>query len=249
MKESDLSPMQRSGGASELSGCAVCPRRKETEWCDLTAQELELVSSSKRERLYKPGELLYRQGDECLGIYCIRDGLVGDRRIDTDGNSVLVRLNYAGTTLGYQEFLTRRLYRNSAEAMQASHVCFIKRSVVTQLLSRSASLGERFLRRSLRDLRKTEDAYVVAMNRSIRSRLLHVLLVFYERYGRHDDRRGHVLEIPLARVDLAALIGTGPETISRAIRQLQQDSLVQFEGRTAYFRNMDAVYDEIVTAA
>ncbi|WP_168206247.1 Crp/Fnr family transcriptional regulator [Labrenzia sp. PHM005] len=226
--------------------CAYCHRRKETEWCDLGARELEILSSSKHSRIYEAGELLYQQGDDCNGVFCIRDGIVGDRRVDADGNSVLVRLNYGATTLGYQEFLTKTEYRNTAEILQDSFVCFIHRSVISQLLSSDSALGERFLRRSIRDTQKLEDNYVVAMNASIRSRLLHVLLVLYERNGKIDTADRHVLEIPIARADLASLVGTGPETISRTIRKLQQDRLVEFDGRTAFIRNLDAVYNEIV---
>lgn len=203
------------------------------------------MNSSKRDRLFGPGEVLYHQGDACEGIFCIRDGLVGERRIDADGQSALVRLNHAGTTLGYQELLTKTAYRNSAEVLQECHVCFLSRSVVSELLAKNLSLGERFLRRSIRDMRQTEDSYIVAMNASIRSRLLHALLVLYEHYGKFEGSRGHVLEIPISRHDLAALIGTGPETISRTIRKLQEDRLAEFDGRTAYFPNLDAVYDEI----
>lgn len=226
--------------------CANCHRRMETEWADLGARDLDLLGAAKHSRIYEAGELLYQQGEECQGVFCVRDGLVGDRRIDADGNSVLVRLNYGATTLGYQEFLTKTDYRNTAEVLQDSYVCFIHRSVVSQLLNHNSKLGERFLRRSIRDSQKLEDSYVVAMNASIRSRLLHVLLVLYERNGSVDASQRHVLEIPIARADLASLIGTGPETISRTIRKLQQDQLVEFDGRTAFIRNLDAVYDEVV---
>jgi CRP-like cAMP-binding protein len=203
------------------------------------------VNTFKRDRLFEAGEVLYHQGDACEGIFCIREGLVGERRLDPDGETALVRLNHAGTTLGYQELLTKRAYRNSAEVLQRSHICFLSRSIVSELLARNPSLGERFLRRSIRDLEKTEDSYIVAMNRDIRSRLLHALLVLYERYGWFEEAQGHVLEIPIARHELASLVGTGPETISRTIRRLQDDQLVKFDGRMAYFPNLDAVYHAI----
>lgn len=241
--------MNGRGSRPETSSCALCPRRLETEWCDLSDAELSILSAAKHTRVYKPGEVLYHQGDDCQGIYCIRDGIIGERRVDAEGNSTLVRLNYEATTLGYQEFLTKKEHRNTAEVLQESCVCFINRAVITKLLSSNVSLGERFLRRSIRDLQETEDSYIVAMNASVRSRLLHVLLVLYERCGRIDETQRHVLEIPIARNDLASLIGTGPETISRAIRKLQHERLVMFEGRTAYIRNLDAVYDQIVLAA
>lgn len=228
-----------------ISSCTACPRRQETEWCDLPEADLKLLNSFKRERVFSPGEVLYHQGDDCNGIFCIRDGLVGERRVDANGNSALVRLNHAGTTLGYQELLTKASYRNSAEVLQESRICFLGRSVISELLANNPSLGERFLRRSFKDLEQTEDTYLIAINSGIRARLLHTLLVLYERYGRFEESEGHILELPIARHELANLIGTGPETISRTIRKLQDDELVRFDGRVAYFSSLHAIYDEI----
>lgn len=240
--------MPRSGRSIPPSNCISCPRRRETEWCDLTADELNLVNAHKRDRILEAGEVLYHQGDPCEGIFCVREGLVGERRLDPDGDSVLVRLNHAGTTLGYQELLTKTAYRNSAEVLQQSHVCFLSRSILGELLIANPMLGERFLHRSIRDMRETENGYVTAMKWGIRSRLLHTLLILYERYGSFEEGQGHILEIPLARQDLASLVGTGPETISRTIRKLQDDKLVRFQGRKAYFPNLGDAYDAIAAS-
>jgi CRP-like cAMP-binding protein len=227
------------------SSCSDCPRRQETEWCDLTAEELDYVDRFKRDRLCEPGEILYRQGEACEGIFCIKEGLVGERRLNAEGDSVLVRLNHPGTTIAYQELLTKTAYRNSAEILQKSHVCFLGRSVVSELLAKNPTLGERFLRRSMRDLKEIEDSYVEASTLGVRARFLHVLLVLYERFGHFDEDQGHVLQIPVARQDLAALVGTAPETISRTIRKLQDEELVRFEGQKALIPDIEAVYREI----
>lgn len=72
-------------------------------WRDLSGKDFSSLNRFKRDRLLEPGEILYHQGDPCEGIYCIREGLVGERRLDANGNSILVRLSHLGTTIGYQE--------------------------------------------------------------------------------------------------------------------------------------------------
>jgi CRP/FNR family transcriptional regulator len=161
----------------------------------------------------------------------------------------LVRLNHPGTTIGYQELLTKAAYRNSAEILLESHVCFLNRSVVSELLAKNPSVGKRFFCRSARDLEQTEDNYVEVLTMNVRTRFLHTLLVLYERYGRCEEARGHFLEIPIARHELAALVGTAPATISRIIRRLEDEKLVHFDGQKARFPNLDAVYDEIAASA
>ncbi len=114
-----------------------------------------------------------------------------------------------------------------------------------QLLATSPNLGERFLQRSLGDALELEDALVEARTMGVKNRLLHVLMVFYEQSGRHDPTDGHVLDIPIARQDLAALVGTAPETISRTIRKLEQDRIVHIQGNSAMIPDLDVVFRQI----
>ena len=228
------------------NSCVTCPRRQLTEWRNLETEHLELVNRHKHDRILKPGEILFNQGDESEGIYCVKDGLVGERRFDAEGHSILVRLNHPGTTVGYQELLSKTPFRNSAEVLQDSHICFINKSIVQQLIEGAPSVGQRFLRRSLKDAQDLEGSFVEVQTISVKARLLHVLMIFYERYGRLDPDVGHVFDIPVARQDLAALVGAAPETISRTTRQLQADGLVQFPGvRKAIIPDLDLVFDAI----
>lgn len=240
---------KETGKKLNMLNCRHCPKRQNTEWCALTDHELTEFDHAMNSRIYYPGEVLYHQGDEPQGLFCIRDGLIGERRVDADGNSFLVRLSYSATTPGYREFLTKTSYKNTAEILQESRICYINKAAVSSVLKSNPSLSQQFLNRSLMDLQKTEDNYVVAMNASVRDRLLHLLLVLYERYGSFTEDGGYVIEIPIARNDLASLIGTGPETISRTIRKLQREKLVKFDGRKVYFDDLEAVYDEVALAA
>ena len=233
---------------SHAASCLTCPRRSRTEWRDLDDVAMALVDRHKRDYMLYAGEVLYHQGDDSDGIFCIKEGLVGERRVDADGNSVLVRLNHAGTTIGYQEFLTKVPYRNSAEALKPCHVCFLGRPLIRQLLEASPSVGERFLRRSMDDFQRLEDDYVDSKTMDVRGRLLHVLMVLYERCGDADEDAGHFVDIPISRQDLAALVGTTPETISRTISKLNQSGLVRFHGKRADIPNLDAIYSEIAIA-
>lgn len=88
-----------------------------------------------------------------------------------------------------------------------------------------------------------------ARTTGVRARLLHVLLIFYEQNGNYEPENGYTVDIPISRQDLAALVGTAPETISRTIRKLQNEGVVRFQGQQAKFANLEAVFEEIVIPA
>lgn len=231
------------------SDCSSCPQRAKTVWCGVAAGELQLINRYKIDRICGPGEVLYHQGASCEGIYCLREGLVGERRVDANGESVLAQLHHPGAIIGYPEFLSRAAFRNTTEILRESHVCFLGRPLVNALLAADSDLGSRFLSKALQDFGDTEDRYVEALTATVRTRFLHTLLVFYEHYGRFVEPDGHLLEIPVGRQELAALIGTTPETISRTIRQLGDEELVRIKGNCAILPNLEAAYREAEAAA
>lgn len=231
--------------AKHAGGCATCENRKNTEWRDLDEASLALLESKMISHEYAPGEVIYHQGDDVEGVYCIQQGLIGERHLNAEGDSVLVHLRHAGTTIGYQEFLTHTPYNNSAEVLQPTIACFINKNTVSDLLEHNPSVGHRFLQTSLRDAHEMEDAYVAAMTTNVQKRLLHLLLVLYERYGKRQPDGRYTFKIPIAKKDLAELVGTAPESISRAIKKLNSGNLMHIKGSMVEFDNLQAIYNEI----
>ncbi|MGD9669436.1 MAG: Crp/Fnr family transcriptional regulator [Hyphomicrobiaceae bacterium] len=224
--------------------CADCTSRQTTEWQILTGQELAIIDQAKRTRILEPGAILFRQGDNADGVYCIQSGLIGLRRITPTGDSALLRLCTSGVTVGYRALLSKAPHRNSAEALSPSVVCFIERSSVRRLLETNPQLGERFLQHCFCELDETEADYAKSMTLSLKARFLHVLLILNERLGYQDENDNDVIELPIQRYELASLVGARPESISRLVRSLEAEGLLQFDKRRVRFIDMDAVLRE-----
>jgi CRP-like cAMP-binding protein len=211
----------------------------------LSEDELLTLDKTKQSRVYEPGETLYHQGDDCTGVYCIQSGLVGLRHIDENGHSVLLKLHSPGTTIGYRAFLSKEEHSNSAEILSPGVVCFLERSTVTNLLSKNPKLGERFLMHCLDDLNDTENDYANSLLLDKKMRLLHTLMYFYERFGKQDEQGGRFVDLPIKRIELADLIGIRPESLSRLIRTLEVEGILQFDRRRVDFSKMEEILDQI----
>ncbi len=230
---------------SMRKNCFTCQSRARSEWCALTDDELRLLDNAKVVRQYRPGEVIYHQGDPCRGIHCFESGLVGIRKIDADGNSILLGLAYPGDTLGYRSFLVGEDHGASAEALRPSTICFINSATVSTLLNHNPALGLRFLQTAARELGAAEERILQSVTLSVRARFAHLLLVLKERYATTAKNGTLELELPLARQDLAAMIGIRPETMSRAIRQLEEDGVAYFSGRSVQVPDMKRLFREI----
>jgi len=126
-----------------------------------------------------------------------------------------------------------------------SVVCFVRRATVRTLLEQNPNLGLRFLDHTLRDAEEFEDRHFESVTLTVKARLLSLLMVLYERFGYLNENGESMMDLPISRQDIAALIGASPETISRSISTVQDEGLAQFKGREVRFRNMDALIEQL----
>ncbi len=223
--------------------CFTCQTRGKTEWCVLTGEELELVDQGKACREFLPDESIFHEGDPCGGVHCIEKGLVGIRKMTAGGDEILLRLSHPGDTLGYRSFLAGDDHNNSAEALEPTVICSIEGSTVRKLLSMNPSLGLRFLRRAAKDLDAAEEMALQNATLPVRARFAHLLLVMKDRYGAIGKSGDLILELPLSRQDMAAMIGIRPESMSRTIRSFEDGNIAIFSGRQVHVPNVDKLLD------
>ncbi len=172
-------------------------------------------------------------------------GTVAIRKVDAEGNAVLVQLGYPGDTLGYRGLLLGENRRSSAEALGPSKVCFIDRGVVRTLLDRNPALGLQFLRRVATDLDDAHAKLVQNATFSNRTKFVHLLSVLMNRHGRTATDGSRVMQLPLSRRDMASMIGARHETLSRIIGRLEEDGIARFSGRTVHVARPNSLLDEI----
>ena len=124
-------------------------------------------------------------------------------------------------------------------------MCFIEKSVVWDLIDRNPALSQRFLKRVSKDLGRATERYHQELTLTVRHRLINLLLILNDRYGTAEDADKATIELPLSRQDLAALIGTRPETLARTIRVLRNSDLAHFNGRQVAIPRLDKLLNEL----
>ncbi len=229
--------------------CVECRLRQRNEWRVLNEEELNLLAYHQKCRLYHAGEVVFAEGEPSHGIYCVKSGTVAIRKIDNTGNPVLVHLSYPGDTLGYRGLLLSENRNSSAEALGPSKICFIEKQVVKNLLDRNPGLGLQFLRRVTTDLDQAHAKLVENATFSNRTKFVHLLLVLMDRHGRVTRDGSRVMQLPLSRRDMASMIGTRHETVSRIISRLEEDGVARFSGRTVHVAQPNSLLEEIRSVA
>ncbi|MDJ0944396.1 MAG: Crp/Fnr family transcriptional regulator [Kiloniellales bacterium] len=237
--------MLRSNGngscpSDPTAPCSRCERFTDTEWNELDAEDLCLLSRAKVRRRYASGQSLFCQGDANSGLYCLSAGTVALRQLDEAGNSVLLGLAYPGDVLGYRSLVSGVEHKTSAEALGPCRACKIGRKTALDLIQRRPQLGMAFLRRSSREIERMHKSILRSAALSNRGRLLQIMVSMMEHHGRPTGDGTYAIDLPVSRRDLASMIGARHETLSRVMSRLEEEQLAEFSGRRVVIPNLDA---------
>jgi|TARA_Y100000310_G_scaffold229967_1_gene232393 CRP-like cAMP-binding protein len=229
------------------NGCIDSQFMESPEWSALTESEVKILEKAVVCRKHELGDVIFYEGDACHGTYFIKSGLVGIRKADIEGDSTLLKIAQPGDTLGYRPLLAEQNHRASAEVLKPSHICFINRATVRLLMRSNPNLGLNFLKRAAIELGEFEERFHESVTLSVRARFAHLLIALQDKYGHAGEDGSLVLELPVSRADLAAMLGVRRESVSRVIHELEREGLTHFIDRSVQVPDLDSLIDEFTT--
>ncbi len=225
--------------------CLGARIRAKTEWAALTPEETDLFNRRVVCRTYAAGETIFVQGDPCKGLYLVEGGLVAVRKMDEEGQSAIVRLAYQCDTLGYRPLLAKENHRATAEVIKEAKICFVDASTIRGFLKSNPRLGMNFLEHTARAFGEAEERLFQVAALSVRIRVIHLLVLLRDHYGTTTSDGTLFVELPMSQRNLAEMIGARPESVSRALRNIQDEGLLNMSGRTIRVNHLDRLIGEL----
>lgn len=230
-----------------LTACVDNKVSRHNLWTCLTDEEVDQFNRKVICREYTPGETVFMEGDPCKGLYFVKSGLVGVRKIDIEGQSTLLRLASKGDTLGYRPFLAKQPHRACAEVIEDARICFIDAQTIRSILLNNHELGVEFLECTARALGEAEEQLFKMAVLNVDTRVIHLLVLFHDRWGSHLEDGSVNIRLPITRDDMASMIGAHPDSVTRAIRHLESKGLMQVDGRSFRIKEFNLLAEQLHT--
>ncbi|MBI4411955.1 MAG: Crp/Fnr family transcriptional regulator [Deltaproteobacteria bacterium] len=210
--------------------CKTCSTRGKSVFCDLSADHLHEIDSAKTTNHYKSHQVIFYEGNQPYGLYCVSAGKIKIYKMDADGHQQIVRLAGPGDIMGYRCLLAGQPYTSSAETLEESEICFVDKKTFFQILGSHPTTAFNVMTLLATDLGRAERQIANMVHKNIRERLAELFLVFKNKYG-EKTKKGVKLNITLTREEIAELIGTTQESVIRLISEFKQDNLITVAGR------------------
>ena len=180
---------------------------------------------------------VYLEGDEATRAYFVQAGRIKTLRTNAEGKELLTGLYGPGEFFGYLPLLEHTLHRDSAVAVVDSELIYIAQDDF-MLLLHSAEVGQQFMRLLAQQVSEREQQLLDMAYHSIRRRVADVLLRLHAQAGGIPGAT-----IQLAREDLAALVGTAPESLIRTLSEFKQSGLLELLPKSIRVLDPDKLND------
>ncbi len=209
-------------------------------FADLSADDLDRVSARFRERNYPAGAAIFNEGAPATSLFFVAHGKVKLLRHGTEGNEVVLDMLTTGMLFGGAAVVGRRRYLESAIAQTPCCTLTISGEDFDALLEEYPSIALKVLH-SLAD--KLDEARETIRQLALvpsESRIALTLLRLAERVG-EPAADGILIQAPLSQQDLAAMVGTTQETVSRTMAGFRRRGLIDSGRQWVLIRDKPAL--------
>ena len=233
-------------GLPIVDNCLICKLRTEGFFCDLPKSSLQDFQAIRFATSYPEGAVLFVEGQESRGVFMICAGRVKLTTTSREGKTLILRISGPGELLGLQATVSGRAYELTAETLQPCQLDFVRRDDFLKFLETHADACMKAARQLTQNVKSAyEMIRSLGLSHSIGERVARLLLEWA-----HDGdmtKDGIRIKISLTHEEIAQLIGTSRETVTRVLGEFKEKKLAELHGSTLLIRDL-AGLEKLVAA-
>ncbi|MBD0726178.1 Crp/Fnr family transcriptional regulator [Flavobacterium sp. L1I52] len=218
-----------------MSKCEQCIVREFSSLKALNKEELVKLAECKTSRLVKKGEVIFEEGENVNGIFCVKDGVCKLTKLSQNGKDHIVKLVTKGELLGQRSMISEEPVNLSAVALEDMQVCFIPKSEIMGFFDKNNQFSMNVMRTICGDLKEADSQMVNMAQKTVKERLAETLLYLQDTFGKNEDDS---LKIQLSRDELASMIGTATESCIRLLSDFNKLGLIELKGKKIILKDI-----------
>jgi CRP/FNR family transcriptional regulator len=177
-------------------------------------------------RKYSRGKVIFTEGEEATGLHILRIGRVKIYKLSSEGKEQILHIFGPGEPFGEVAVFAGGQFPAYAEVLELSETLFFPRKKFIELITKDPSLAMNMLAMLSKRLKYFTQLVENLSLKEVPQRLASYLLVL----GNTKDKE-YTVELDIAKGQLASLLGTIPETLSRILNKMTVQGYIEVEGR------------------
>jgi CRP/FNR family transcriptional regulator, cyclic AMP receptor protein len=228
--------MRAPYGLDILDSCVTCPVREEHLFCNLPGPVIQKLNEIKSTAVYPKSAMLFIEGQQPRGVFVLCAGKVKLSTSSKEGKIIITKLSDPGDVLGLNATISNRPYEVTAEMVEPGQANFIARDAFLHFLRENGEVAVRVAEQLSRNYYTAhEEIRTLGLASSPSEKFAKLLLSW------SPDSKGPGLRAPvrmtLTHEEIAEMIGTTRETVSRLFSEFKKKQLLQVKGTTLTIRD------------
>lgn len=244
MRNSTKPSVQRKGGEGEF--------RLGNSFGDLPEPVLKAFEPIGITMNYPRGSAIFFEGDPASGVYMLCRGRAKMSTHSADGRALILRICGPGEWLGLSSAIADQPHEVTAEVVENCQINFIRRADFMRLIREYPEAGLSALRQLSVDYQQAHTQICsLGLSSSVSDKLAKLLIAWCMEKGSaaggDPDDSPVVLKITFSHEDIAEMIGTSRETVTRLLKDFRERGLITIKGADLVVRSCRALEYSIGT--
>ncbi len=212
----------------------------------LSQPQLEKIQDIALELHFSKGRLIFQEGEQGNGFYIVNTGKIKVFKLSFEGKEQILHIYGPGHTFGEVPVFEGKSFPASAMAIENSSILFLPRDAFVDLITTTPALSMNMLA----DLSKRLRAFTIQIEnlslKEVPARLAAYILTLYTEQkssqisGLNNEQ---MVTLPISKAQLANLIGTTPETISRIFKKMADAQLIAVKAKEIFISDIEGLSD------
>lgn len=205
---------------------------------------LEELASITVEKRYRKGTIIFMEGDPGEALYFIKSGKVKILKNSTDGRELILNIYGSGDVFAEVTLFNDVKYPATAEVIEDATVGVMMNKDVEELVRHNAALALQIIKILNKRLYMAQMKLKQMALSDTYVRTAQMVMKLAQEHGMEKNGRME-LELELSRQELANMIGTARETVSRALSQFKKEGSIEIKGKKIIVKDMEKLKDWI----
>ncbi|MGO9126184.1 MAG: Crp/Fnr family transcriptional regulator [Terriglobales bacterium] len=228
-------------GLEIIESCLTCKLRRNSWFCGLSQMGLKLLAEASHLTTFPGGALLFVEGQIPRGAYVLCSGKAKLSTTSRDGKVLILKIAEAGEVLGLSAVISGQPFQLTAETAGPCQVNFIEREALLQRIEKSGELGLHSSQALSREFQSAyQDIHDLILARSSAGKLAKLLLSGATSREKPESNEVRVRPT-LTHEEMAQMIGSSRETVTRLLGDLKKKELIRLDGSTLVIQDRMAL--------
>ncbi len=232
--------MRAPYGLNIIDNCLTCQFREEYLFCNLSSAASEKLTEIKSTAVYPKSAMLFIEGQLPRGVFVLCTGKAKLSTSSSDGKTIILKISEPGDVLGLSATISNKPYEVTAEMMEPGQANFIERDAFLSFLREHGEAALRVAEQLSRNYHAAyEEVRTLGLSASPSEKLAKLVLA-WSTNSVHPTNLLH-LKVTLTHEEIAEMIGTTRETVTRLFSDFKKKQLLELKGSTLIIRNKPAL--------